>query len=521
MTKEEKYYRRSYNAFEKLNQEYNHGYDIDTLERYIKNQKEYDLKNRTTSFQEQLDLIISIFISLIGFNKEAIEKSGHEFDFFDYKPDQSILENINDYNCLKELKELCNQRMPGTNSAFDDWLFVIENNVKKNTEDDYMRCIRNSLLHSDFSLSTDKSLNTITMEKYYGDNKVFSFEVLPAPFMQFAYKYYSNLPLASVTDKLFEIFISNKNISNSNDLKYCLENTVFYKYSVNTKQSYDGTVPLGAQVDGALKNLKNKKGLTKKKVEKFIFELNSLGINLNNFDKRRLDSEGIDLLMGYIENKYGNEFYLLSDEEKKNRVIGLLEYYFDPRFSISNWLNHFWMAIAQIQQLEVKTSFAKFDEYCVDSLEPSLLVLKGYIVLYRLQNKTFSQIEYDDIDIDINDLTIKYKNVDGTSVTNNYFNDKIIKHMKKEQLDYDLAQKAAVCEIIRNSLAHGNIDSKLSFNNDFGYGHEMIFIDRYKGKEVSIICPSSTFKQYLDSPFFNPRNCKIKENEKVLVRSFK
>jgi len=136
-------------------------------------------------------------------------------------------------------------------------------------------------------------------------------------------------------------------------------------------------------------------------------------------------------------------------------------------------------------------------------MEPTLLILKGYALLYRLQNKELSKtpIDYNQVE------NIDYKfNVDDY---NNYVN-KLIDNAT--YIDDQDSRKRFFTEIFRDSLAHGNIDVEFKEEID-GIKQYLIFNDKYKSRERIIKITTENLRKYLNSEAFDPKYLKNEEKD--------
>ena len=108
--------------------------------------------------------------------------------------------------------------------------------------------------------------------------------------------------------------------------------------------------------------------------------------------------------MTFLEKNFQN-FYSFSEEKKREIIVAHLEYVFENKRQISNWLFHFYCVTNSVinPNFNVDAEVLKEDEDLIESLKPSLAILKGYLIMYRLQNEVFDVIDYDKVDLDFDD----------------------------------------------------------------------------------------------------------------------
>ena len=140
--------------------------------------------------------------------------------------------------------------------------------------------------------------------------------------------------------------------------------------------------------------------------------------------------------------------------------------------------------------------------------------------MYRLQNNNFDEVDYSKINFDIEDKDIYLysENKDKTPITENYFEKSFEKEKNKGILiDDKQIWNKIICEVVRDSLAHGNIRTFIS-PIDLKPMIELKDIDPKKGTTRALIFSLSRYEQFLKSEAFLPGNCYRKEESKVLVK---
>ena len=159
--------------------------------------------------------------------------------------------------------------------------------------------------------------------------------------------------------------------------------------------------------------------------------------------------------------------------------------------------------------------FFSGDEFGNESCYPTILILKAYLIMYRLQHPDFDEIDYSKVNFDITDfdVVLNWSNIKNPSDKQNYFKESFDKEKAKGELteDSDIWNKI-VCEILRNSLAHGNIKSYRD-TNTLKSMIELTDIDQKKGGVRTIKMPLSIFEQLLNSESFTPKYCMKKSED--------
>ena len=130
--------------------------------------------------------------------------------------------------------------------------------------------------------------------------------------------------------------------------------------------------------------------------------------------------------------------------------------------------------------------------YSLFAMKPTLLVLKSYLILYRLQNKELVNYE---IDYSlVNSFKFDYDL--------NYYNDFKVKLVNKgilvDEVEYMVRYFA---EVFRDSLAHGNVDT--FFKNENGVINQYFkFTDKWKNRERDIVIDINELEKFLSSECF-------------------
>lgn len=497
MTSEEKYYRRTYSLLNDLINTYSNGFDKkETLKFWKKSLIE--IETNPSLLEEKRDsLLLTIIISLLGVNKESIEKAGI---IDEYKKSLIItdlrnvlkkplsIEKISEFNSLRT-----------TSTPFDEWLSIIKCPGSDANNNDIIRRVRNGLLHSNFTIDTEAasiSFTKIKTKSYY-ESIIFN-----QNFFQFIFTYFSNIPTIGLCEKTIVTYSkSDEKIVNKKRLREYLESIVMVHIS-HSMDNFEGDNSLDNRISEALK-AKNRKTSVLKELN----NAESNGIEIKDIYNHTLTGETIDSIIIYFEGKYGNNFYSLPQKEKLGLINSYIQYIFENKRHISNWLSHFYYVINNSinPNFDINSEFFLNDQYHKESLQPALAILKGYLILYRLQNNTFSSIDYNKIDFDFNGNDFHlWSEKDNNTTTENYFLESFNKKRMNSNLSDEEIKKVILCEVIRDGFAHGNISCFVCENNTI---IEIKDINKKNNQSRCIQMTIDKFNSFLSSEAFLPKYC--------------
>lgn len=510
MNVNEKYYRRSYNAINRLIEIYKDGYNQNKTLNF---RQELISKYRTNTkiMQSEFNsLMFTAVTALLGLNKESIENTGK---IIEYKKNNNEIkldiEKFNKEEALR-LKDFYNSKTVSTD--FDNWLSIKKIPEKDKNNIDYLKRIRNSLLHSNFYIDDDVVNLPITKLK---TKSYFEADLLNVQFQLFVLEYFANIDFLGLSEALYTFDVPRKQIKDINMLVYYLAalhiNKVTYK---NLKTVGENSPEL------LLKEFTNKDG------EVDTINFNDKLINNNNIDDLKCETSSLKLdfvysLSIYIIKTYGTDFFHLDYKDQGAIISTVLKYILNSKTEISNWIIHFWYLYSSINNPKFNVSFFDGDEFGIESCYPALTILKSYMVMYRLQNNDFDEVDYSKIDFDIDDKSIALysENIDKSLVTENYFKNSFDKEMSKGLIsDKKVIWNKIICEVIRDSLAHGNVKTFISMK-DFTPMIQFRDVDTKKGTVRCAVFPLDKYEQFLNSEAFSPMNCYNKEDSKILMKS--
>lgn len=497
MENTEKYYRRSFNAINKLIEAYKNGYDnrksLEYRKKWINNYK----GNPIVTQEEQIGLMFTATVALLGLNKESMERTGK---FTSYKTNNNTT-NIRSMDLPKDIQNRLNSfdSSKVISADFDNWLSILVKIDSDTTNFDHLRRVRNGILHSNFYLEFDPSgLNIIHIKT----KSYYEAELLDVEFQMFVFEYFSNLEQLGLTENINTFDISSEKINSRDELISHL-----YTLSIN-KYTYDGLKTLASDTpELLLKDATSKDSVIDTK--QFLDNVNNKA-NCDNFVcvKEKLDNDKIAHVFVAIEKKYGDQFYLMDANTQTGIISTYIQYIINPKREVSNWLMHFWYLHSTLFNGKFNPEFFDGDEFGQESCYPSLMILKAYLIMYRLQHQSLIEVDYSKINFDINDLKIKLQsdNVIKTITHENYFKESFDKEKSNGILSDDEIWNKIICEILRNSLAHGNVRSYRDDSTLEDY-IELKDIDPKKGNVRIIKMPLSAFELLLSSEAFLPKHC--------------
>lgn len=425
--------------------------------------------------------------TLMGLNKESIENSSNNID---YK--YNLNYEIPVYNVvgnkmidmpekkvpihLKKTLEVFNQERI-IQSEYDEWLSINRFNTLEGYKYNFLSNIRNSIMHSEYSFDIFGTYDFVIANIKNSNYTNFSAKIFVPKFYEFVKHYFSNDVFFGIMSNLFVFKLPEENICKIKDkdmlLEYITDKIIIKKINYNNKLRQDKIFE---------KLVKKDIELTKNIVDKYNITETEIVLN----------SDEINQVLMSIESYFGDEFYTFDEKKQFNTIVAALKYKLDPKSVFSSWIMHFYRCI----------SLAKLGEYPSDefyslfAMQPSLQILKSYMLLYRLQNKKLSKFE---IDYDlINSFEYDYNENDYSNYKDKLIKNNIIEEERKNKISYFML-------VFRNSLCHGNIDVIFKENNDKTEQY-FCFSDNYKNRSRSITISIDNLQKFLDSDSFLSKN---------------
>lgn len=519
MTNEEKYYRRAYKLLDDLSIAYKNGFDRKKTMEFWKNEFLQFIQNPILSVQKKDSLMLTIVISLMGLNKESIERK-EKVEGFEELPLFKDFRELNlDNASISKIDEF--EKSKTRRTVFDNWLSIINSPDNDISNQDIFRRVRNGLLHSNFDVDSDDFQTTYTHIKIKGYYESIIFN---QNFYQYVISYFGNSKGVSLTDEDIFFDVIDVDITDIDTLKRYLKKMTIIKIE-NKIDNYDGSNTIGMRT---LKNLsKNKRVISTNRFRKFFQNGFGEDIKVESIDNYYLADTTINAIIKRIEYNY-RDFFKLTKEEKMSIINSNVSYTLNSKAEISNWLLHFYHLINSIPNKNFDVNCDEFlgDEYANISCSSAISILKAYLVLYRIQNiknNNENSLKFNDIDYSLltfdfgdEDFYIWSENVDGSSSIDYYEQSYNKQSNKNPEMTQEEIKKYVICDVIRNGLAHGNINSFFSEET----GDTIIEIKdinpKNKNETRCLQMTIEKFNKFLDSEAFLPKYCYKKENEKSL-----
>lgn len=508
MEAQERYYRRSYNAINRLIDVYRNGY---RRENTLKFREELINKYKTNPKVAQSEfnsIMFTTMIALLGLNKEAIEDTGK---IIEYKKNNNEVDmsdfRFNDEQKLR-LKKFYDSKV--TSTDFDNWLSIKKSIDKDKNNIDHLKRVRNALLHSNFYIDEETPFLPFTQlkTKSYYESELFNMQ-----FQMFVFEYFGNIEALGLTESIYTYLIPKEPIKNKLDLLFQLSLTTINEISYKNLKSLGIESP----------ELFLKESLDKDcrvDIKEFVENLiDNENIDDIKWQRKRITQEQVDHMINYIEKTYGDAFYKMDKAVQDGIISTHLKYRLTPKIELSNWICHFWYIYSSLGNGSFQASFFDGDEFGIESCFAALMVLKSYLIIYRLQNNNFDEIDYNKINFDVNDsdIILHSENADGSFATDDYFQKSFDKEQSKGLLTDSEIWNKVVCEVVRNSLAHGNVRTYTS-TITLEPMIELKDIDPKNGTTRTIVFPLTKYEKFLNSEGFNPSNCYKKEEAKKLIK---
>lgn len=418
------------------------------------------------------NIVMACSIALMGLNKEAIEKNGNNQAYgYDVKY------NINMPNEFfeKMYEDFRNENIVDT--PYKDWLSVSDHSEHVSLSNDFLFNVRNSLMHSEygFHMHNEDSYNFLMCNLHNSNYTGFEGKIYIPYYLEFIKHYYSNDGYFGLVDNLYTMRSSSKTVSNETELDYHLRSLDFYRLHYENKKKTENVLE---------KQLHHHK----------------ITINNSNFSREKIDlsEEDIKNVKMLVRYYYGGKFYSYNSNKQNRILIQAIKYTKDCKSVFSEWIMHFYICSVGA----IRGEYPGENFVSVFATKPSLLLMKSYLVLYRMQNTKFEEVDYSLID------NIGYE-YDTSETHYNDFKTRLInKGINVSEEEYE---KRYFCEIYRDSLAHGNIKMEFRKNANGNLTQYFVFEDIYKSRTRVIKISENELDEFLKSKAFSRENAKLKE----------
>ena len=519
MNKNNLYYKRGMHTIDKLLKTFQND------STFYKNRMEL-LKSELRRMNTNSDIVnkdidsfsITVIAALFGLNKENIENMNKHGNYF--------LSEFNEQTKLAKDLESFKTSYPEFESSrkiiteFDDWLSV--ENCDYPTLS-YMMNIRNGILHSEYEPNDSfGDLLSITNSNYTH----FKAKVITVGLLDFCLFYFGNNTWSGLTENfnIYEIDC-NKKIDTEEELKKQLKTIKIIKLSYNKKDdktSYRLPEVKAYEFLEKINNNKNHDITLNQLLDKIFSKKYDYSV-----DEKNLTENQIETIKKMVDKYYGKQFYEWDSKYQNKQLQMLTRYLVDSRSTLSEWICDFVDFFNYIRYIFYNNSIENIDEIekqlenmnselnrrSVFACRTSLLIIKLYQILYRLQNKKYEEIDYNNINFDLlaSDYTYTRKDVDG-SITHTLNIDKAKIQSKNASLSDKEAENKAICEIIRDALSHGNVEMNFKIESD-ELKEYIVFEDIYHSKSRKLEITLDKLESFLKSDAFTTANCIIKETD--------
>lgn len=511
------YYKRGMHIIDKLLKNFNND------STFYKNRLEFsksELKRMFTN-KDLVDKDINSFyitslVVLLGLNKENIENL-NKHNNYDLSECNKIREKTFIEKVKKEYPEFDKGRKIQT--KFDNWLSV--ENCDHPTMC-YMMNIRNGLLHGEYEpLGEFGDLLSIKNSNYTNFNS----KVILLGILDFCELYFGNNAWTGISEKFnIEEIMCQEQINNDIDLDKALNSIKIHQITYNYKRDMKNVKIPELKIANILEKTERK---TSDKTS--IHDLLKQVFNKNweyTVNTKTLSNDEKNIIIKMINKYYGESFYKLNKEDQNTQLALLTRYLVDSRSTLSEWVCDYIDLFNMIKYVSyysyekhqkqideiIDTLTGEVNKRSVFACKTSLLIIKLYHVLYRLQYKNYEEVDYSKIDFDTssNDYNYERKDKDG-SITYDFNIDKA-KMKLNHQNDTDKEiENRVICEIIRDALCHGNINMNFKIEND-ELVECIVFEDIYKGRVRKLEITLDKLETFLKSDAFKVENCLVKNN---------
>lgn len=442
------------------------GFALDIFEESIKKENDnYEYEKRKIlkklnglSMENKLNFVLNwqflIDFTFLGLNREKIEDEIN-INWENYKPKNFIYKS-------PSLLNTGYSKIP----YFKEWVKVLDCKDKYLTEGAHfwIQRIRNSLMHGNFLYDYDHpEKNSVKIFEGSLNSTDIKVDVRGLGLHEFIEDNFQNLDhhefgvSAEFIDSL--LITNNERISNRKQLEDILKNRfIISKRKFSSDYHYNGNdIVSNSTGEVVSRDVKGKKI----SVEDGEVKLQSKEYIDPKIKIYSVEDSTIETLVWILENK----FNIYNSNRQKNLISKVAGQYLFPMEIVNRLLHEFDCYCGGLTcdkseyknvGIDMKKTMAVFNEFG-DSINNVFTILKMYRLLYRLQNKNFDKLEYDI------DNCERYFNLNESS--SEEMQKRITKHkslIQDSTLSEDdknkKATNSAYIEVIRNALAHGNID---------------------------------------------------------------
>ena len=489
---------------------------------FYKERKKILNKIKDFSEEERLNFFLTwqfmIDYTLLSLNKEKIENDIN-INWDNYKP---MLFSSHPY-CL-------GNPLPSKIGYFKEWLRVVDCKEKYLAEGSrfWIKRIRNSFLHGNFEYDYSRPDQQL-IRVFEGNDRStdIKMNIKNLGLHEFIEDNFHNVDHEEfgITSTYIDLLlVMNNRITNRTELENALKKEVFVlKRKVDENYYYNG--------NDIINNTTGEKASRKKQLTKLALEDEGAVLQNKEFVNpnahvHSLNAEFVNDLVWILENK----FNIYTCKKQKKAICHAIKQYGFPMETINRLLHEFNSYTGGIiydkkDYKEINFDLGKTTATLYnlgDNIENAFILLKLYRMMYRLQNRNFTPI---------NKSLFEFKKF---MVVPDYASEqmqrRIDKHKDKIQEDMSdeekelTARNSAYLEVLRNALAHGNVNIHFCIQENEIYP-VFDFIDDWTNKNgereiIEVRSPATMFNNFLDAlefvadnnfvcPLFENKNCEF------------
>ena len=468
------------------------------------------MSQRKKEYDELVALETLILSTLIGLNREKLELANSQtesktlFQYKDYESDMKIFYSPTYYEDGYESSKKLSQQLnfnPNEEGYFPYMLEIIQDD-NKNRPYDYVSKIRNALLHSEFYLESPEILH---IQNHDDDGNItFEGRLLVFSFAMFVIDFFGTNGVSDCFPLYNQLNI--KEFKNQKSLVEYLSDfkSILFKFKkIPEKYKFKGKDALFSRINSCF-------GIDSMEQKDIIEELCELKKEGFDFEvgEQDLTNTGIIDMYNYILNRYTQVF---KNPQVVNHVAALLKLQMNPIPEITNCLGNMITYISYKKEYLMHNQTAnanlleelKYDEYCDTAFKYATILLKSNIISYAMECEEFEDIDYSLI------------STKGIEFDNEKELERRIKINTENGMDYNSAKAKVALETIRNSLAHGGERISVTITP----GLKLHLTDIYhKVTPLGITSDLETINTLLSSVVFEPKNIKLKEKGKTIIK---
>lgn len=436
------------------------------------------------SLFDMQNFMVLCTIALMGLNKESVENNDNLKDYkytlpYPWPPD--VEKEVPVYFKKKINDGFYKKRVIAT--PYDEWLSVTKYKPAANLTPNYLYCVRNGFMHSEYNIDlSDQEYNFRFLNVRNSNYTEFEGVILICNFLEFIKFFYSNDAYFGLVDRYF--------MGACEDEKFKIKD-----YAELHKVSQVEPVEI------KYKNCKADKNKTFEKKNYGQMKIPNIPGYAVTEESIAFSNEQDEKVKLFIHKYYGDAFYDF-DGLKQGRIIFMIKkYMLSPSSYISEWIIHFYLNTVHVMHRDGQLDNPFTGIFALDAV---FVIFKSYLILYRLQNKRFEEIDY----LLINDFEYEYAEAAGYDMYEAFKNKLIGKGIGCTEKEY---KQRYFCEVFRNAMAHGNLEVDMEESDKGEAIHKLIFKDIYHGKTRQLKLSIEAMNLFLESEAFSREKATVVE----------